>query len=291
MTKNALALCVVLCTNSLNAMALEAISEDEMSVLSAQDGISVMLFPPAAGWRANEASLTDTNGIAASIIAGYTSAGTVLAKNVGMNLCTNGAGGACDTISASPHIKLDFDMVGDHNGATVGGGPMLNMTFSLASGASKVRLFIDDIRLRNGQSGATEFVLVDFLQNYIDIVPIGSSTLFAVQLGSESLGHMVHFTNGNFGTIDFGTIAFVDRVTPTSSVNFGFKLDNVNLTGTGFDANPAGLIYTASNFGNGTMNATFSDVRMGGVAAASMGSFGVQGISVNNLTVAVSGKL
>ncbi|MCB1659632.1 MAG: hypothetical protein KDI39_15550 [Pseudomonadales bacterium] len=291
MTKNALALCVVLCTNSLNAMALEAISEDEMSVLSAQDGISVMLFPPAAGWRANEASLTDTNGIAASIIAGYTSAGTVLAKNVGMNLCTNGAGGACDTISASPHIKLDFDMVGDHNGAAVGGGPMLNMAFSLAGGASKLRFFIDDIRLRNGQTGLNEKVLVDFVQNYVDIVPIGSSTLFALQLGNESLGHMLHFTNGNFGTIDFGTVAFLDASTPTNSVNFGFKLDQVDLTGTGFDVNTNGLIYTASNFGNGTMNATFSDVRMGGAAAASMGTFGLQGISVTNLAVTVAGKL
>lgn len=287
MLKNALALYALSYMLSMPVLALEPMAEEELSASSAQDGLSLVVALPTNGWRATEMSLTDRGGI--TTVAGYNNDGTILAKNVGFNLCTNGVGAACNSATART-LNFDFDMVGNVDGG-VGNKPMLNIAVSLANGASKVRLFIDDIRLRNGQSGATEFVLVDFLQNYIDIVPIGSSTLFAVQLGNEPLGHMIHFTNGNFGTIDFGTIAFVDRVTPTSSVNFGFKLDNVNLTGTGFDANPAGLIYTASNFGNGTMNATFSDVRMGGVAAASMGSFGVQGISVNNLTVAVSGKL
>lgn len=296
MTKNALALCVVLCTNSLNVMALEPITEDEMSVLSAQDGISVMLMPPTAGWLATEASLTDTNGIAAAIVAGYGSAGTIVAKNVGINICTNGASATCTT-SATKHIKLDFDMIGDHNGLAMGGGPMLNMAFSLAGGASKLRFFIDDIRLRNGASGGTEKVLVDFLQNYVDIVPIGSSSLFTVQLGNESLGHMLHFTNGNFGTIDFGTVAFLDGTNPptSNSLRFGLKLDEVDITGSGFDVNDDGLIYTAAAFGANSggvaaMDITLSDIKMGGASAASIGTIGIQNLKVTNLALTITGK-
>ncbi|MCB1659243.1 MAG: hypothetical protein KDI39_13565, partial [Pseudomonadales bacterium] len=60
MTKNVLALCVVLCTNSLSAMALEPMAEEEMSGLSAQDGVTMLFSLPLSGWRANEMSLTDT---------------------------------------------------------------------------------------------------------------------------------------------------------------------------------------------------------------------------------------
>lgn len=287
MTKNALALCVALCANSSCAMALEVMAEEELSALSAQDGITMLLALPTNGWRANEISLTDRGGI--STVAGYNNDGTILAKNVGFNLCTNGVGATCTT-AAAREMKFDLDTVGNINGG-VGNKPMLNVAFSLVA-AAKIRFYIDDIRLRNGPSGANEVTIIDFLQNYIDIVPIGSSTLFTIQLGNEALGHMLHFTNGNFGTVDFGTIAFLDKQTPANSVRFGFKLDNVDLTGSGFDASAAsGLVYSAANFGGGVLNATFSDIKMGGAAAASMGTIGLQGISVSNLNVAVKGKL
>lgn len=288
MTKNALALCVALCAYSHHAMALEVITEEELSALSAQDGITMLVALPTNGWRANEISLTDRGGI--STVAGYNNDGTILATNVGFNLCTNGVGATC-TSAATRAIQFDVDAVGNIDGG-VGNKPMLNVGVSLGSGVSKIRLSIDDIRLRNGPSGANEVTIIDFVQNYIDIIPIGSSTLFALQLGNEALGHMLHFTNGNFGTIDFGTIAFLDKATPTNSVSFGFKLDNVDLTGSGFNTSAAsGLVYSAANFGGGVLNATFSDIRMGGAAAASMGTIGVQGISVSNLNVAIKGKL
>ena len=292
MTKNALALCVALCANSSCAMALEVMAEDELSALSAQDGITMLVGLPASGWRANEISLTDINGIDASIATGYANAGTIVAKNVGFNTCFQTAiNGACSPMAAgAPTIKFDLDMVGDSNGATTGGGAMLNIAFSLTGGANKIRFYIDSIGLRNGPTGGTEFDLIKFDQGYVDIAPIGSSSLFTIQLGNESSAHMFHITNGNFGTIDFGTVSILDK-TPTNSINFGFKLENVDLTGSGFDVNPTGLIYTAANFGGGVMNATFSDIKMGAVGAASIGTIGVQGIKVTNLALTISGKL
>lgn len=289
MTKNSLALSLVLCINSPSAMALDVITEEELSSVSAQDGISVSIALPAMGWRANEISLTDTNGIPASVIASYSSAGTIAAKDVSFKTCSEGAGAACTAIS-SASMQFRVDTVGDSNGTGVGGGPMLNLGFSLIGGANKIRLGIDNVSLRNGQSGGTEKVFIDFLQNYVDIVPIGSSSLFSIQLGNESLGHMLHFTNGDFGTVDFGVVALRDASTPANSLRFGLKLDQVDITNSGFDINNDGLIFTDANFGKGLMDVTLSDVTIGGASAASMGSFGLQNISVINLVVTVAGK-
>ena len=290
MKKNRLAFFIICCSLSSASFALEVASEADLSNSIAQDGINVQFALPTNGWRASEMSLTDTNGISASVMAGYTSPGTVVAKNVGFNTCTNGVDPTC-AFTAGAGFLLSVDMVGDNNGVAVGGSPMLNASFTLTGGASKIRLFIDDIRLRNGQTGSTETVLVDFLQNYVDIVPTGSLTLMTMQLGgSETTGHMLHFLNGDFGTIDFGTIALVDATTSTNNLRFGFKLDEFNVTGAGFDINDKGLIFTDSNFGKGLMDITLSDVRVGGASAASMGSFGLQNVSVSNLAVTVGGK-
>lgn len=294
MTKNALALCVALCANSSYVMALDAMNEEELSALSAQDGITMAIALPTNGWRANEISLTDTNGISASIVAGYANAGTIVAKNVGFNTCLQSTiNGACSPMAAgAPTLKFDLDMIGDSNGAAAGGGAMLNIAFSLTGGANKIRFYIDDIYLRNGSAGTTETKLIAFEQGYVDVAPIGSSSLINIQLGGdEATTHLVHFTNGNFGTIDFGTVAILDAVTPANGVRFGFKLENFDITNSGFDINPDGLIYTAANFGGGALNATFSDIKMGAVGAASIGTIGIEGIKVTNLALTISGKL
>lgn len=292
MAQNYFVFLVMLLGFSSSVFALEEVLEEELSGIAAQDGVSVLIGLPNNGWRANEISLTDTNGIDASIMGGYANSGTIAVKGVGFNTCFQTTiNGNCSAMAGGiPTIKLDLDMVGDSNGSLSNGRSTLNIGFSLVGGANKIRFFIDDIRLRNGQTGSTEKVLIDFLQNYVDIVPIGSSSLFAIQLGSETLGHMLHFTNGNFGTIDFGTIALVDATTSTNNLRFGFKLDEFNVTGAGFDINDKGLIFTDSNFGKGLMDITLSDVRVGGASAASMGSFGLQNISVSNLAVTVGGK-
>ena len=286
MIKKTLALLACLSFSS-SVVALEEITEDELSVTSAQDGVTMFIGLPTTGWRANEISLTDKNGIDASLATGYANAGTIAAKNIGFNTCTSAVG--C-VASLTPSIRLDIDAVGDYNGAAVGAGGMLAIDVSLIGTASKIRLSIGSLWLRNGVSGATETKILDFQQGFIDITP-SSSSLFSIRLGKESLGHLLHFTNGNLGTIDFGTIALLDKQDNNNNLRFGLKLDNVDLTGSGFDVNTDGLIYTASNFGGGVMNVTLSNIAMGNAGAPSMGSIGVEGLSVSNLAVTIAGKL
>ena len=297
MAQNYFVFLVMLLGFSSSVFALEEVLEEELSGIAAQDGVSVLIGLPNNGWRANEISLTDTNGIDASIMGGYANSGTIAVKGVGFNTCFQTTiNGNCSAMAGGiPTIKLDLDMVGDSNGSLSNGRSTLNIGFSLVGGANKVRFFIDEIKLRNGQTGSTEKVLIDFLQNYVDIVPIGSSSLFAMQLGSETLGHMLHFTNGNFGTIDFGTIALVDATTSTNNLRFGLKLDEVDITGSGFDVNDDGLIYTAAAFGANSggvaaMDITLSDIKMGGASAASIGTIGIQNLKVTNLALTITGK-
>ena len=272
---------------SSSVIAFEEISEDELSGTSAQDGVTVLLGLPSNGWRANEISLTDTNGIDVSLAVGYANAGTMAAKNIGFNTCTSASG--C-VASSTPSIRIDVDAVGDYNGAAVGAGGMLAVDVSLIGTASKIRLSLGSLWLRNGASGATETKILDFQQGFIDITP-SSSSLFSVRLGRESLGHLLHFTNGNFGVIDFGVIALLDKQDNNNSLRFGLKLENVDLTDSGFDFDPDGLVYSATNFGGGVMNATLSNITMGNASAPSMGSIGVEGLSVSNLVVTIAGKL
>jgi len=281
--------------------AFEVISEDELSATSAQDGVTILVGLPTTGWTAQSVEVLDKTGIESSIKPGYefNTAG-VLARNLGFKTCTeNTRNGSC-TAPALPSIRLDFDIVGDHdnNGSDSG---MLNMRFSLVNGANKIRIYIDKIALRNG-AGNNESTYIDFggrvggdidaAGDYFDIVPTGSLSLLNLQLGNESQGKMLQFTNGNFGTIDFGVVSFLDKqYTPANnrSLRFGFQMDNVNLTGTGFDLTANGLTYSASSFVT-PMDITMSNISAGNITSTNMGTIGIKGLQVTNFTLSVLGK-
>ena len=198
-----------------------------------------------------------------------------------------------------PTIRFDIDAVGDHNGNGIS-SPMLNMSLTLGGGANKMRFYIDKISVANNTGGAATTLMtfggrtggdVDSYGHYIDIVPQGSNkTILNMQLGFERQGHMVKFVNGNFGTLDFGTVSFVDAANTNNSMRFGFTIDEFDISDLGIDIDTTGLMFRHSNFGNGSMDITFSDIKMGGASAASMGTIGLQNISITNLVVTVAGK-
>lgn len=282
--------------------AFEVIAEDDLSAISAQDGVTILVGLPTTGWTAQSVEVIDKTGIESTIKPGYefNTAG-VLARNLGIKTCTeNTRNGSCTSISG-PSIRLDFDIVGDNNGAIAGGEAMLNMSFALVNGANKMRIYIDKIALRNG-AGNNESAYIDFggrtggdidaAGDYFDIVPTGSLALLNLQLGNEAQGKMLQFTNGNFGTIDFGVISFLDKqYTPANnrSLRFGFQMDNVDLTGTGFDLTPDGLTYSASSFVT-PMDITLSNISAGNITSTNMGTIGIKGLQVTNFTLSVSGK-
>lgn len=286
-----------LCVSS--AFALETLPEDELAQSSAQDGISVLLALPAAGWTAQSIALIDKTGIPSAIKPGFEfNRGDLIARSVGVKTCSDPVGPAC-TSNISPSIALTIDTVGDTDGNSSTPDSMLNLSLSLTGGATKLRFYIDKIGLRNG-FGANETTFIDFVNSdgvgdYIDIFPIGGGPLLNLQLGSETAGHMLTFANGNFGTIDFGTIFLRDKTDTlnggacaTCNLSYTFKMDNVDLTGAGFDISNDGLVFSVSSFLT-PIDITFGNIRAGN-SGTNMGTIGVKGLQVTNLALTISGK-
>jgi hypothetical protein len=150
-------------------------------------------------------------------------------------------------------LRFEWDAIGDHNGNGIA-SPMLNMSLTLGGGANKIRFYLDKIALSNS-AGSNQVNIMDFggrtgadidsSGDYIDIVPKGSKTLLNLQLGFQGQGHMVKFVNGNFGTIDFGTVSFVDAANTNNSMRFGFTIDEFDISDLGIDIDMTGLMFTA----------------------------------------------
>lgn len=303
MLKNALAFSVGL-GFSASAMALEQITEEELSTVSAQDGVSVLWKMDDNGVRINSVALVDKNGIDTSITTGYNNAGKLIASNLGFKTCAESTiNGSCTTLLL-PTIRFDIDAIGDHNGNGIS-SPMLNVSLTLGGGANKMRFYINKISVANNIGGAPTTLMtfggrtdadIDSYGHYIDIVPQGSNkTILNMQLGFERQGNLIKFTNGNFGTIDFGTVSFVDGTNDANSLRFGLKLEEFDITDLGIDIDTTGLMFRHANFGGdsagvGKMDITMTDIKMGGASAASMGTIGLQNINIKDLVVVVAGK-
>lgn len=280
--------------SALPCSALDGLADSEMSDTVAQDGLTVMWQLADKGIRMDAIALVDKNGTPS-----FSEAGKLLVRNVGIKTCLEStANGSC-TSSLLPTLRFDTDAIGDHNGNGIS-SPSLNVAFSLMGGANKIRIYIDEIALSNG-SGTDEKTIIDFGGrtgldvdsdgDYVDIVPIGSKTLLNLQLGFSPQGHLLEFANGNFGTIDFGTVSFLDGQTPANSLRFGLKIDEFDITGSGIDIDKTGLMFRSADFGKGLMDITLSDIKMGDSTAVSMGSIGIQNIKVTNFAITIAGKL
>lgn len=282
----------LLCLAAAPCLALESISEEELSAASAQDGISLGVILPTAGWTAQSVALIDQTGVPSTIKPGYEfNSATLLAKSVGLKACTEAVINSTCTSSISGFM-LNFDAVGD-----MGFGAMLNVGVRLFN-ASKIRVYVDKIALRNGL-GANEGTLIDFNhqdaangnKDYIDLLPT-TSTLFNIQLGNESSGHMISFGTTVFNQIDFGEVRFTDKNDTGVGGNgrnlrFNLLVDNVNLTAAGIDLAPEGLVISTPNLNN--MNVTFGNISAG-TSAINMGTVGVRSLNLSNHTLTIVGK-
>lgn len=295
-----------LCVNT--AFALESLPEDELAQATGQDGITMSVDLPASGLRAQYVDFGDTTGVPSTIKPGFEFfRGDMLFRSVGVKVCSEAViDGTCTSTGFSPGFVLNFDTTGDADG--VGGtiDPMLNITLGLTGSAKKFRFYIDKLTLRNG-SGGNEVTFLDFVHtdgtgDYFDILPSGAGTLLSFQLGSESpSSHMIHFNNANFGTINFGTLVVRDKTDTVNggacaacNMSFGFKLDNVNLTGSGIDVSDTGLVFSASSFVT-PLDITFSNITVGNTVtgtntATDMGTIGIKGLQVTNFSLTIAGK-
>jgi hypothetical protein len=190
-------------------------------------------------------------------------------------------------------IRVDVDAVGNVNNA----GPMLNIQSSLFGSASKLRVYIDKIAIRNGLGG-NESTIIDFNhpddngKDYFDLLP-SDGKLFNLQLGTESSGHMISFGSTSFNTIDFGEVRLTDKTDTGVSGNgrnlrFNLRLDNINLTDAGFDIITTGLVFSTPELKS--MNVTFGNIRAGS-SNTSMGTVGIQGLNLSKHALIISGKI
>lgn len=282
-----------------NGYALENLSEDDLSQSTGQDGISVAVILPVSGWTAQEISLTDKTGIPSAIKPGYDFfSGTVVAKNVGVRSCFETAiNGGCTNFGLQG-INIDMDVVGDANGNSISDDPMLNLQVDLLN-ASKLRVYVDKIALRNGLGG-NESTIIDFNhpdaangnKDYFDLLPSGGG-LFTLQLGSDSTGHMISFGTTNIAQIDFGEVRLTDKMDTgvggnNRNLRFNLLVENINLTGAGFDVGPQGLIFTSPNLDD--MNVRFNNISAG-ASPSNMGSIGIEGLDLTNHALVISGKI
>lgn len=292
-----LALVVLSCSSSYG-WSFDRLADSEMSDTVAQDGLTVMWQLADKGIRMDAIALVDKNGISSAVTSGYDNAGRLIVRNAGIKTCAESTiNGSC-TSSWLPTLRFDVDVIGDHNSNGTS-SPSLNVAFSLMGGANKIRIYIDKIALSNAL-GSNEKTIIDFGGrtgldvdpdgDYVDIVPIGSKTLLNLQLGYSPQGSLLEFTNGNFGTIDFGTVSFLEAQNPANSLRFGFKLNEFDLTGAGVDIGINGLYFSTPDFGKGLMDITLSDIKMGDSTAASMGTIGLENIKITNFSITIAGK-
>ncbi len=281
------------CLMASSVYALENLSEDDLAQTTGQDGITTSFVLPVAGWTADEVVFIDKTGVPSTIKPGFDfHSGSLVAKNVGIKACTEASiNGACDTSTGFRGISFEVDKVG-------GIEPMLNIRAKLFN-ASKFRIYIDKIALRNGLGG-NEGTLIDFNhpdagngnKDYFDLLPSGND-LFTVQLGSESSGHMVHFGTTVFNAIDFGEVRITDKLDTGVGGNgrnlrFDLVLANVNLTGAGIDIAADGLVITTPNLTN--LDITFNNIAAGS-SAVTMGNMGIKGLNLSNHSLTIAGKI
>lgn len=270
--------------------ALDTMLDEELAQTVAQDGLSIAIKLPSATLAMDSIGLLDKDGIAfdaATNFAGYNNRGDFRAKTIQLQGCTESTiGGACTlaTNSATFNITMDAD------GGVGGVSPTVITKFSLGSSVNKIRFNVDKLSIRGGATGS-DVNIIDL--SYIDIAPTGSKNLLTMQFGNQPQGNMIRFTNANFGTIDFGNVKVLDKndlvnggACATCSVNFDFAIASLDFTGAGIDVSDMGLVFSVPSFVT-PVDVTMQNIKMG--TADSMGSFGIKGLQVSNLQIAVSG--
>ena len=263
---------------SLQAHALESIADEALSESVGQDGITIST---SVNWLSQSVRVHDLNGVPATLAAGHANAGTLAFNGWGIQGCTNGAGAAC-TITTNPTFNILID-------ATGGAAPFIQMAVNWDAGIGKIRFLMDNISLQNGLAG-NNVEIVDLAQGYVDVIRPAGSPALNIQLGNEPGGNMMTLSSFNVGTLDFGQVLLRDKsdtLVNNRNIRFSFALTGLDLTNTTVNVIPTGLV-----IGNPSMTGlgfTMTDI-IAGNTTTTMGSVGMNNITLTNLSVRISGK-
>ncbi len=148
---------------------------------------------------------------------------------------------------------------------------------------------MDNISLQNGLAG-NNVEIVDLAQGYVDVIRPAGSPALNIQLGNEPGGNMMTLSSFNVGTLDFGQVLLRDKsdtLVNNRNIRFSFALTGLDLTNTTVNVIPTGLV-----IGNPSMTGlgfTMTDI-IAGNTTTTMGSVGMNNITLTNLSVRISGK-
>lgn len=263
-----------------SAFALEQVDDSQLSNAVGQTGI---IISTSVDWVSSSVKISDLSGVPSTIKPGYEfNTGVLVLNGMGIKGCTNGAGLTCTT-TTNPTFNVTVDASG-------GASPVVKLAVAWDSGIQKLRILLDKVSIHNQQGGNVVEIL-DFANGYLDLLRPGApNPTFNFELGNEPSTHMMTLANANFGTLDFGQVLLRDKsdnLSNNRNIRFNFKLDGMNLTGTTVDIANAGLILTTPNLT--AVDMTLSNITAGNTAA-NMGSMGVVGMNLSNLTFTIAGK-
>lgn len=257
------------------ARAMEPVPDEELSSSVAQDGITIST---SVNWLTTAVKIHDLNGVPVTPVAGYSNAGTLVFNGAGIRGC---ADAACNP-TTNPTFHILIDSVG-------GAAPVLQVAVNWDPAITKIRLLLDKISLENGLAG-NNVEMIDFAQNYVEILrPAGSPSL-SIQLGNEPSGNMLTFNSFNVGTLDFGQVLFRDKsdnLANNRNLRFNFGVTGLNLTNTTMNITPTGLVLANASLSG--LGFTMTDI-IAGNTTTSMGSIGVTNMTLTNFSVRIAGK-
>jgi hypothetical protein len=305
---------VLLCLANTAALALESLDDQQLSATTGQDGLTISIIPAASGVKGKigiqEIALTDKDGFTSTInnnlgiatsYAGPASLITNMQTNSGILFCTNNSG-AC-TFSQSP-ITLKIDADGNLG---TGNQAMVYAHLALPTNVSRIKLDIANLALRADQlvsgsivKGSTEIQLMQF-SNGIDL-NLAAPLEIGFALGSErssdtSMDAMMNLISANFSSINLGTVSFVSSggQLNESSLRADILVTDLNLSGANLDISANGLVFTHSLISgvdiqiNDVIAGTAGAVNTDGTKIGSLGSFGINNMTVTNAQIAISG--
>jgi hypothetical protein len=309
---------VLLCLANSSVLALESLDDQQLSETTGQDGLTISIIPAASGVKGmigmQEIAYTDGDGFSTTInngsgvLTSYLGPASVITNfntNSGVLFCTNTTG-VC-TLSQNPiTLRLDAD-----GAAGAGGSAMIYGRLALPTNVNRIKLDIANLALRADQlvagkivKGSTEIQVTQF-SNGIDL-RLAAPMQIGLALGSErssniNMDAMINLISANFSAIDFGTVSLVSSggQANESSLRADISLTNLDLSGANIDVSANGLVFSKASIG--PFNVRINNVTAGNTAAApsatlfngtrvgTLGSFGINNMTVTNAQVAISG--
>lgn len=271
------------------AMAMQAMDDESMSSATGQDGISLTVV--TSGITIDKLLVHDNDGLSSTAttngglnLGGTDTAGAIVVNNVSVGVSAT----AANPLFGGALAKVTIDT--DGGGAT--GNALLNINVKTNGidvgvggiAVAKSNTVASMVGARRGAGAETNII------SNLNLT-IGASEL-NVQLGAQPQGAMIVANGVIQGGITISSLSLNDTVAGGSIGINGLKITSANSANLAVDTKIS-VLPTAVNGGGLAIQSTGSnDIYIGGITlgnANSIGSVEIQGLTMANSTILVSG--